>query len=269
MKCFLIFWFEGGECVLDILNGRVRVYNYERSPIGFPSQSSGQGVFIESREDDEDFVVERVAWEDIEIENSKSDIFKIGRLRFDPKEEDEIYEKLGIHDKENIMNDSEIVKLLQDASVENLKRINKLDSNILLSRLKGMLFEMERKGKEAPRTVITVVLERCEEKKSGSRREEGTKFIDGILNKEKEDKENSELKKNLQKMQERIEAMESNKEEPKEDKKEDKDKMAEVLEKMKQLEEENAKLKQKQSSEKNKVAEKPKTAKKNTKKEDK
>jgi transcriptional regulator with XRE-family HTH domain len=99
--------------ISNLLNGKVRVFNYELSPAGFPSQHNQNGVLIRGRDEDEEFVVERVSFDDIESENTKSDLFKVGRLRFAPEEEDEIYKKLGIEDRDNIKTDSELIELLK------------------------------------------------------------------------------------------------------------------------------------------------------------
>jgi hypothetical protein len=196
---------------LDILNGKIRVYNYERSPVGFPSQYNQQGVFIRGREEDEEFVVERVALDDIEVENSKSDLFKVGRLRFHPDEEDEIYQKLGIEDRENILSDKQLMDLLMTDSIETVKRISNIKSNTLITRMKSMLFTMERAGKIPPHNISAVVIERANELKNGGKRNPDSE-INRILEMDKRAKEERKLKETLEELMKKVEVLEKEKE---------------------------------------------------------
>ncbi|PAD70722.1 hypothetical protein CHH83_02645 [Bacillus sp. 7586-K] len=197
---------------LDILNGKIKVYNYEMSPVGFPSQHSTQGVFISGRNEDEEYVVERVALDDIESENMKSDLFKVGRLRFDPKEEDEIYKRLGIEDRSNIKTDRELTNLLQDDSIENIKWISNLKSVTLLTRMKTLLFNMERNDIRLPQTIISVVTERNNELKNGGKRHEKSE-INRILEAEKKKKEENELHSLVKELSKKVENLEKEKDE--------------------------------------------------------
>jgi hypothetical protein len=105
---------------MNLLNGKIRVYNYEKSPVGFPSNVIKNGVFIKGREDNEEYTMARVLWEDVEEENTNSDLFRTGVLRFNPEEEDEIYKKLGIDDKENIKSNKDIINMLSDKILKKL-----------------------------------------------------------------------------------------------------------------------------------------------------
>ncbi len=192
---------------MDISNGKIRVYNYEMSPVGFPSQKDNRGVFFEGREEDQEYVMERVYWDDIDIENNKSDVFKIGRLRFHPDEEEEIYKKLGITDRENIMNDMELMRVLKDESVDNLKRIYEIKSRTLITRMKEMLFRMERNGQIPPHNVITVVSERAEEFKNGGVKNQDS-YINKIIKQEKEHRQENEMKELVLKLNNKVNDLE-------------------------------------------------------------
>lgn len=190
---------DGLKVAIDLLNGKIKVYNYELSPVGFPSQHNQNGVFVRGRDEDEDFVVERVPFDDIEAENTKSDLFKVGRLRFSPDEEDEIYKKLGIEDRDNIKTDAELIEMLKNGSIENIKKISNLKSSTLLSRMKSILFNMERTGTIPPHTISSAVLERNNELKFGGKRNQDSE-INRILEADK--KKNSENK-----LQETVDAL--------------------------------------------------------------
>lgn len=195
---------------MDILNGKIKVYNYEMSPVSFPSQHSIQGVFISGRNEDEEFVVERVALDDIESENMKSDLFRVGRLRFDPSEEDEVYKRLGIEDKSNIKSDNELQKILQNDDIENIKWISNLKSTTLLSRMKTLLFNMERNGLHLPQTIVSVVTERNNELKNGGKRHEKSE-INRILEAEKKKNEENKLHLMVEELSKKVENLEKQK----------------------------------------------------------
>jgi hypothetical protein len=197
---------------IDKVNGKIRVYNYGFSPVGFPSNHIPSGVFIRGRSEDEEFVVERVHWDDIESENTKSDIFKIGLLRFHPDEEDEIYKKLGIEDRENIMADYEMIEFLMTEGIETIKRISNINSMALITRMKSMLFQMERIGKRASHDVVSAVSERLNELISGSRRNPNS-VISRILEAEKEKIKKDQLEKTLEDITKRVNELEREREE--------------------------------------------------------
>lgn len=232
---------------MDLLNGKIKVYNYEMSPIGFPSQINEKGVFIRGRNEDEECVVERVLWDDVEIENSKSDIFKIGRLRFNSKEENEVYDKLMIDDRENIMNDNELIKLLKNDSIETLKRISKIRSFMLLSRMKQLLFIMERSNQIPPHRVTTVLFERIEEILSGRKKENS--LINQISVNENKEKEESQLKETLTHLSNEIANLKSEKEITDKENTESKNALSDLLKMVQELKAENETLKSKASTE--------------------
>lgn len=192
---------------LDILNGKIKVYNYELSPVGFPSQHNQNGVFIRGRDEDEEFVIERVAFDDVEAENTKSGLFKVGRVRFDPKEEDEIYKKLGIEDKTNIKSDKELIEVLKDDSMDNIKRISNLKSETLLLRMKTLLFTMEKGGKIPPHNISSVVLERCKELQAGGKRNENS-AINKILNKDEKIKQDNKMRDTVEALAKKVDELE-------------------------------------------------------------
>lgn len=195
---------------LDLLNGRVRVYNYNRSSVGFPSMRDQNGVYVRGRDEDESFVVERVLLDDIEIENTKSDIFKVGVLRFHKDEEGEIYKRLGIEDKENIKTDQELIEMLKDDSIENLKKISQINSTLLILRMKNLLFEMERGGDTPLHDVMSVVSERVNELKYKTKRNENS-IVNKLINKNNKNNANNEMQKQLEALAKKVEQLEEEK----------------------------------------------------------
>lgn len=192
---------------IDLLNGKVKVYNYELSPVGFPSQHNINGVFIRGREEDEEFVIERVSFDDIEAENTKSDLFKVGRLRFNSDEEDEIYKKLGIEDRENIKSDRELIEYLRDDSIENIRKISNIKSPTLISRMKSLLFSMEKNNNTPPHKISSVVNERNNELKYGGKRNKDSE-INRLLESDQKRNDENKLKFTVDELSKKLERLE-------------------------------------------------------------
>jgi len=227
---------------LNLLNGKIRVYNFQDNPCGFASEVIKEGVFFKGKEEDEEFVMERVLWEDVQSENNKKgDIFKIGRLRFAPEEEDEIYSKLGITDKENIRNDRELMELLRDDSVSNLRYIMKIKSTLLISRMRNILFQMERGGKQSPHYVVLAVTEKSEELK-GSPKNINSQIYK-MFEQEKQDDEDSKLKDTLNDLKKEMSNLKNDNIQKEKESKESQGALSDLLKMVEQLKLENSNLK--------------------------
>jgi len=226
---------------LNLLNGKVRVYNYQNNPCGFPSDIIKEGVFFKGKEEDEEFVMERVLWEDVESENNKSDAFKIGRLRFNENEEDEIYDKLGISDRENIRNDKELMSLLKDDSMSNLRYIMKIKSTLLISRMRTLLFEMERGGNQPPHYVVLAVTEKSEELKGSPKNKESQ--IYKMFEQESQDNEDSKLKDTLNDLKKEMSKLKSDNVQKEKDSEQSQGALADLLKMVQDLKAENESLK--------------------------
>ena len=197
---------------LNILNAKIRLYNYEQSPVGFPSQYNQNGVYLRGRDEDEEFVVERVPLDDIEAENTKSDLFKVGRLRFHPDEEDEMYKKLGIEDRSNIVSDRELIEILKDDSIENIRRISNIKSSTLITRMKTMLFSMERNNNTAPQYVTSAVNERNNELKYGGKRNKDS-VINKMLDANQKQNDENKLREQVSELSKVVEQLKKDSEE--------------------------------------------------------
>lgn len=228
---------------LDLLNGKIKVYNYEKSPVVFPSQYNTNGVFIRGREEDEEYVIERVHFDDIESENTKSDLFRVGRLRFSPQEEDEVYKKLGIEDKDNLVTNKELLEILKKDDMENIKYISKLNSNTLLLRMKKMLFSMERNGNIPPHQISAVVNERLNELKYGGKRNPNSE-INKILEADNKKHEESKLKEQVSELTKIVEKLQKESEEKDKTIQDSTNALSEMLAMVQQLKQENSQPKE-------------------------
>jgi hypothetical protein len=225
---------------MQLVNGKIRVYNYEQNPCGFPSDMNKRGVFIEASNGEEP-VMEYIFFSDIEQENTKSDIFKTGRLRFHKDEEEEVYEKLNIVDKENIMTNREMRQLLLDKSTDNLKRIDKIKSLGLLTRMKSVIINMSIGGETVPNQVISVVNEKYDELRYGGRKNENS-YLNKLVNEEKESQEKESLLGAFNELNKKVDLIQREKEE---NEKKSQDALNDLLKMVQALKLENETLKNK------------------------
>lgn len=225
---------------MELINGKVRVYNYEQNPIGFPSDVNKNGIHIEASEDEETPVLEYVLFSDIEQENSKSDIFKTGRLRFHPDEEDEIYQKLFITDRENIVTEQKMRKLLMDSSIENLKKIGNIKSHDLISRMKKAIVDMSMGGVTIPNQIVSVVNERYDELRYTNGNKKTDSYLNRIISSEKSKQEENELLETVNKLAKQVEELKKEKEN---NEKESQNALSDLLQMVQQLKAENESLK--------------------------
>lgn len=188
----------------------INILNYEGMVV-LPSRVTPQGVKIESG--NEEFPsITPLSFAEIKYINSISDTFRIGRLRFEKEIENDVCDKLSITDRENIIGINEIRKMAMDNSLDNLKRIAKINSLQLITRIKQIALEMQINDKAIPSQVNSVLEDRYEEltyniKKSNS-------YLNNRIKAEKEEVENNqsrqeidELKSQNEKLMEQMKLM--------------------------------------------------------------
>ncbi|WP_061328775.1 hypothetical protein [Clostridium botulinum] len=190
----------------------IEVLNYEGMAI-LPSSVTPEGIVMEMGTYDNP-VIEPISFRDIKIANSKTDFFKVGRLRFNKQEEDEIYKELHILDKENIMSEKEIRDFLQVTEKETFERIIKIKSLTLITRMKKVLFELGMANIDVSPRVVSCLNKRYEELKFRPNSSSEININDYITKKEEvEIKNDEELKAQkemfenmMQKMKEELES---------------------------------------------------------------
>lgn len=124
----------------------VTVLNYSDSFASFPTQIKPDGYLFEPALNDEQPFAIPISFSEIRVANSQSNIFREGVLRFEPEVEQEIYEKLGIRDWEQILSDNDIRNILLKPTKAGLEKIVKVTSSSLLERVRGMLIMLENTG---------------------------------------------------------------------------------------------------------------------------
>ncbi|EKS4345258.1 hypothetical protein QB607_003263 [Clostridium botulinum] len=162
----------------------IEVLNYEGIAI-LPSSINKDGIVLEMGTT-ENPTIEPISFGDIKIANSKTDFFKVGRLRFNKHEEDEIYQELHIIDKENIMSEKEIRDFLQNTSIKTFEKIIKTKSMTLITRMKKILFDLGMANIDVSPRVVSCLNKRYEELKFRPNASSQIDIAEYISKKEKE-----------------------------------------------------------------------------------
>lgn len=142
----------------------IEVLNYEGQVILPASSTKPEGLLIDKGELNNP-TIEPMLFRDIKVANSKTDFFKIGRLRFNPIDEKKVYEALRITDIDNIFSEKEIRELLQKPEKETFEKIIKVKSTTLIIRMKKVLFSMGMAKIDVSSRIVSCLNKRNEELK--------------------------------------------------------------------------------------------------------
>ena len=101
-----------------------------------------------------------LSFDEIAVVNSKSPVFKIGILRFEPAYEAELYEALSIPNWKDIMTDEQIEDALINPTMETSQKILDIQNDAYFERVRGALVGLRNAGVD-----ITVKMERLIEQR--------------------------------------------------------------------------------------------------------
>lgn len=87
-----------------------------------------------------------LTFDEIAVVNSTSPVFKIGLLRFEPKDEEEMYDALSIFDWRDILTEEKIEDILLHPTKEDLERILAIENIAYFERVRGVLIGMKSAG---------------------------------------------------------------------------------------------------------------------------
>lgn len=144
----------------------IRVYNYTQSMVCLETRTGRQYVF--ERAVDGVPSMDYMSWEDIEWLNGRGEIFRNGTLRFDPSNEQEIFEALGCPDYRDAMfTEERIHELLLNPTSENVETIIGLTSDSVLERIRGTMHQLISVGENVSAKMESVVNARASELRDG------------------------------------------------------------------------------------------------------
>jgi hypothetical protein len=123
----------------------VNVLNYSDSYVSIPTQIRPDGYLFEPSLNEEPYAIP-LSFAEIRVVNSQSSIFREGTLRFEQELEQEVYEKLGLRDWENILSDAQIRSIILKPTKEGLDRFVKIMSSSMFERVRGMMVQLDNSG---------------------------------------------------------------------------------------------------------------------------
>lgn len=101
-----------------------------------------------------------LTFDEIAVVNSTSPVFKIGLLRFEPKDEEEMYDALSIVDWRDILTEEKIEDILLHPTKEDLERILAIDNIAYFERIRGVLIGLKSAGVDVSNRVDNLIEKR-------------------------------------------------------------------------------------------------------------
>ena len=101
-----------------------------------------------------------LTFDEIAVVNSTSPVFKIGLLRFEPKEEEEMYDALSIVGWRDILTEEKIEAILLHPTKEDLERILAIDNIAYFERIRGVLIGLKSAGVDVSNRIDNLIEKR-------------------------------------------------------------------------------------------------------------
>lgn len=136
------------------------VLNYGHSPIGVSTRH--ENYLIPGAEGDVPASLP-LTIDEIQVINSNSPVFKVGMLRFEEKDEGDIYEELRILDWRDILTDKDIEDILLNPEAETLQKLVSIESEPYYERIRGVYMGLKSAGAAISLNVSNAIEARREE----------------------------------------------------------------------------------------------------------
>lgn len=156
------------------------VLNYSASPVGVSTKYDSFLIDGGSAEEPGSIPL---TFDEIAVINSKSNVFKIGLLRFDPRDEEEMYEALSIQNWRDILTQSQIEDAILFPSLESMQKILAIENEAYFERIRGTMISLRNRGKD-----ITVKVERMIEQRRDELSRKQRKTSIKLMPRDEEDK---------------------------------------------------------------------------------
>lgn len=104
-----------------------------------------------------------LSFDEIAVINSKSPVFKIGILRFDPAVEAELYEALSIPNWKDILTQEQIEEMLISGTMEDLQRLIAIENEAYFGRVRGALVALKNAGADVSTRAADIINARYDE----------------------------------------------------------------------------------------------------------
>lgn len=136
------------------------VLNYGHSPVGISTRH--ENYLIPGAEGDNPASLP-LTIDEIQVVNSNSPVFKVGMLRFEEKDEKDIYEELRILDWRDILTDKAIEEILLNPTAETLQKLVSIESEPYYERIRGVYMGLKSAGASISLNVSNAIEARRDE----------------------------------------------------------------------------------------------------------
>lgn len=133
------------------------VLNYSASPVGISTKYDSFLVPGGSLESPGSLPL---TFDEIAVVNSKSPVFKIGLLRFDPEYEAELYEALSVPGWKEILTEEQIQDALTNPTMESSQKILDIENDAYFERVRGVMIGLRNAGVDIPGKIERMIEQR-------------------------------------------------------------------------------------------------------------
>lgn len=133
------------------------VLNYSASPVSISTKYDSFLVDGGSLESPGSLPL---TFDEIATVNSKSPVFKIGLLRFEPAFEKDLYEALSIPDWNKILTEKQIQEALTNPTMETSQQILNIENDAYFERVRGVLVGLRNAGVDIPGKIERMIEQR-------------------------------------------------------------------------------------------------------------
>lgn len=194
----------------------IRVYNESASPVILKGLNR---AYVVNGRTGRDPMIEDIPADDVYYINGKSDVFRVGRLRFDDAEADAIMEELRNPNwRDTVMTSDMIDELIMTPTNDSLRRIIDCTSRPQIERYRAAMVSLQNANRGVADIVSRVIRERYSEIANGITTSRivlpGDERLKHYGDKGAEEraelkKENAEMKSMLEAMQKQLAALQA------------------------------------------------------------
>jgi hypothetical protein len=145
------------------------VLNYDTSPVAITSRYLNE--LIPAGNDTTPSVLP-LSLEEIIYINSTTKVFQIGRLRFEPEFEEDLYKELRIVNWKDILTNQDIYDIILNPTIEKLERILAIDNPMYFDRIYGAYMGLKNAGATISNNVENIMKARYKELSRNKRKTE-------------------------------------------------------------------------------------------------
>lgn len=147
----------------------INVLNKSDSFCALATNINPIGYAFEPSRDGEPYAIP-LTYSEIRVANTQSDVFRNGILWFDVEVQEDVYNKLGIRDWENILSDEQIRSIILKPTTDGLKKLINIKDPAYFERVRGMMVMLKNAGiYDISTRVVEAIIARYQELCNGKK----------------------------------------------------------------------------------------------------